>query len=80
LPPDKVPFQLINELAPRMEAHGYAGLSLRFATLRLILNDAPRPNVGMQSVPKWTPTVSDYEPSQTTYDPPAPPSKQQPTS
>jgi tetratricopeptide (TPR) repeat protein len=83
LPPDKVPFQLINELAPRIEAHGYAGLSLRFATLRLILNDSPRPSIGPQSVPKWTPTVSDYEPGPAYQAPPAPPAipaKQQPTS
>lgn len=85
LPPDKVPFQLINDLAPRMESHGYAGLSLRFATLRLILNDSPRPNMGASTVPKWSPTVSDYEPVSPGFsDPAGPPSdqptKQQPTS
>ena len=82
LPPDKVPFQLINDLAPRIESHGYAGLSLRFATLRLILNDAPRPNVAAPSVPKWTPAAVDYEPGSPGFQqqpPPPPPAKQQPT-
>src|SRR6185295_314215 len=82
LPPDKVPFQLINELAPRIEAHGYAGLSLRFATLRLILNDSPRQNIGTPNMPKWMPTVADYEPGTAYQSPPPapPPAKQQPTS
>lgn len=61
LPPDRVPFQLINELAPRIEAHGYAGLALRFATLRLILNDGPRPT--STATPRWAPTGSDYDPT-----------------
>ena len=61
LPPDRVPFSLITELSPRIEAHGYAGLALRFATLRLILNDGPRPNAG--GTPLWAPTGSDYEPT-----------------
>jgi diguanylate cyclase (GGDEF)-like protein len=78
LPPDKVPFQLINDLAPRIEAHGYAGLSLRFATLRLILNETPRPNVA-PSIPKWTPAATDYEPATQPYQPPPPPTKPQPS-
>jgi diguanylate cyclase (GGDEF)-like protein len=51
LPPDKVPFELIDELAPKMESHGYAGLSLRFATLRLILNEGTRPAAGPIKLP-----------------------------
>ncbi len=76
LPPDRVPFQLINDLAPRIEAHGYAGLALRFATLRLILNDRhPRPSAGAGSAtPRWAPTGSDYEPPTAPYQmPPATP-------
>ena len=82
LPPDRVPFQLINDLAPRIESHGYAGLALRFATLRLILNDGSRPI--STSTPRWAPPGADYEPSTVGYQPPptpsAPPAKQQPTS
>jgi hypothetical protein len=79
LPPDKVPFQLINELAPRIEERGYAGLSLRFATLRLILNEAPRPSVGTPSMPKWTPAAADYDPEPNYTPPPASPAKPQAT-
>jgi tetratricopeptide (TPR) repeat protein len=82
LPPDRVPFQLINELAPRIESHGYAGLALRFATLRLILNDGPRPSSG--AAPRWAPTGAEYESPITGYQPPPPPpapvAKQQPAS
>jgi hypothetical protein len=39
LPSDIVPFPLISELTQKIEAHGFAGLSARFATLRLILSD-----------------------------------------
>jgi tetratricopeptide (TPR) repeat protein len=69
LPPDRVPFQLINDLSGRIEAHGYAGLALRFATLRLILNDRqPRPNTGTgNATPRWAPTGSDYEPPTAPY-------------
>lgn len=81
LPPDRVPFQLITDLAPRIEAHGYAGLALRFATLRLILNDGPRSNSG--AAPRWAPTGSEYESPTVGYQPPPPPpapaGKQQPT-
>jgi diguanylate cyclase (GGDEF)-like protein len=68
LPPDRVPFSLITELSPRIEAHGYAGLALRFATLRLILNDGPRPTTG--GAPLWAPTGSDYEPSDHPFETP----------
>jgi tetratricopeptide (TPR) repeat protein len=69
LPPDRVPFSLIAELSPRIEAHGYAGLALRFATLRLILNDGPRP--ATSGAPLWAPTGSDYEPSDHSFEAPA---------
>ena len=69
LPPDRVPFSLITELSPRIEAHGYAGLALRFATLRLILNDGPRPSTG--GAPLWAPTGSDYEPADHSFDEPS---------
>jgi tetratricopeptide (TPR) repeat protein len=73
LPPDRVPFSLITELSPRIEAHGYAGLSLRFATLRLILNDGPRPTSA--SAPLWAPTGSDYEPASHPFQPTEGPEK-----
>ena len=68
LPPDRVPFSLITELSPRIEAHGYAGLALRFATLRLILNEGPRPSTG--GAPLWAPTGSDYEPTTHSFETP----------
>ncbi|MEO5569017.1 MAG: tetratricopeptide repeat protein, partial [Gemmatimonadaceae bacterium] len=81
LPPDRVPFQLINELGPRIESLGYAGLALRIATLRLILNDGPRPSSG--AAPRWAPTGSEYESPTVGYTPPPPPptsaTKEQPT-
>jgi hypothetical protein len=39
LPSNIVPFTLIGELNQKIEAHGFAGLAARFATLRLILSD-----------------------------------------
>ena len=66
LPPDKVPFSLITELSPEIENRGFAGLALRFATLRLILNDGPRP-ASTGSVPMWTPTGSEFEPTETPF-------------
>ena len=69
LPPDRVPLALINGLSPQVEAHGYAGLALRFATLRLLLNDGPRPNTG--GAPLWAPTGADYEATHPSFNPSA---------